>query len=529
MSKLANYLNRHILGNVFDRPSVCQSYISDRSILQMTPRLVAFPENTEDTRHLIGFANQLALRGYRLPVTIRGTGLDKTGAAIGEGMIVSTERMDRIEEIDLRGRLIRVQPGITLGALNAALGLHGHYLPIDYDSRATLGGLIANCPTDDLMPHAGGIFHFIERVEVVLSSGEVAQFGPYSTRHIAAKISESSAEGTLYRRLDRILDEYGDTIMDRSMRPFDAAGYANITKIKQSRSINLLPLLFASQGTLGMVTDIIMRIEVLPPPMLRLAVVLHDVRALLRFANFAVDLDPSIFKLCDLRLLQSAKNQGKDIELLNHLPEKGWLAVIGFNESHRRAARKIKRCIEILPAGTYVVEETNDNSDFFDELNSVLLCYLNDDSDGQRLPIADDVYIPSYKFEEYINELKILEETLETPLSLYGSFSSSNYTVRPEIDYSSVDGRRKAIMFLQQYGQLVRDCNGSLTGGSPEGRTKALPLNEIYSEAERELYTEIKDAFDPHHILNPGVKLGAEIKNTLKHMRTSEQKGIITS
>jgi len=528
VSKLANYLNRHILGNVFERPSVCEAYIADRSILEMTPRLVAFPENTEDVRCLVTFADQLSLRGYRLPVTIRGTGLDKTGAAIGEGMIMSMERMDRIEEIDLRGRLIRVQPGITLGALNAALGLHGHYLPIDYDSRATLGGLIANCPTDDMMAHSGGIFHFVERVEVVLSSGEAVQFGPYSSRHIASKIATDSFESNLYRRLDRILDEHGDTIVERSMRPFDTAGYANITKIKQNRSINLLPLLFASQGTLGVVTDIIMRIEVLPPPMVRLAVVLHDVRALLRFANFVVDLDPSIFKLCDLRLLHTAIKQGKEIELLNHLPENGWLAVVGFNERHSRAGRKIKRCIDLLPVGTYVVEENDQNSENFDELNSVLTCYLNDDGDGERLPIADDVYIPSYKFEDYINKLKMLEETLELQLPIYGSFATSNYTVRPEIDYTAVDGRRKAIQFLQQYGQLVRDCNGSLTGGSPEGRTKALPLNEIYSESERDLYTAIKDAFDPNHILNPGVKLGAELANTLKHMRTTEQKGVIS-
>ncbi len=529
MSKLANYLNRYIIGSVFDRPSVCEAYRSDRSILEMTPRIIAMPENTDDVRHLVTFADQLAVRGYRLPVTVRGTGLDKTGAAIGEGMILSMEHMDRIEEIDLRGRLIRVQPGITLGALNAALGLHGHCLPIDYDPKATLGGLIANCPTDDMMAHTGGIYHFVERAEVVLSSGEIVQFGPYSPRHIATKIATSSFEANLYRRIDQILDEHGDTIVDRGMHPFDAAGYANITKIKQNRSVNLLPLLFASQGTLGIVTDIIMRIEVLPPPMTRLAVVLRDLRALLRFANFVVDLDPSILKLCDLRLMQTAAEQGKEIELLNHLPETGWLVVVGFNEPHRRASRKLKHCIDLLPVGTYVVEETDDNSERFDELNSALTCYLNNDGDGERLPIADDVYIPNYKFEDYVNKLKMLEKTLELSLPLYGSFATSNYTVRPEIDYTAVDDRRKAMMFLQQYGQLVRDCNGSLTGGSPEGRTKALPLNDIYTDAERALYTEIKDAFDPNHILNPGVKLGAELKNTLRHMRTTTQKGIITS
>lgn len=161
MSKLAKYLNQHISGNVFDRPSICAEYSTDRSILEATPRLVAFPENTDDVRRLVLFSDQLALRSFRLPLTMRGTGIDKTGAAITEGMIISTERMDQIEEVDLRGRLIRVQPGITLGALNAALGLQGLCLPIDYDPRSTIGGLIANCPNDDASDRRGGILSLI--------------------------------------------------------------------------------------------------------------------------------------------------------------------------------------------------------------------------------------------------------------------------------------------------------------------------------------------------------------------------------
>ena len=93
LSKLAKYLNEHIVGNVFERPSVCATYARDQSILAIMPRLVAFPETTEGLSHLARFSNQLATRDYRLPVTIRGTGIDKTGAAVGEGLVVSTERM----------------------------------------------------------------------------------------------------------------------------------------------------------------------------------------------------------------------------------------------------------------------------------------------------------------------------------------------------------------------------------------------------------------------------------------------------
>lgn len=528
MSKLSKYLNQHISGNVFDRASICAEYSTDRSILESTPRLVAFPESTNDVRHLVLFSDQLAVRDFKLPLTMRGTGIDKTGAAITEGMIISTERMNQIEEIDLRGRLIRVQPGITLGALNAALGLQSFCLPVDYDPRATIGGLIANCPNDDASDRHGGIFPYVERAEVVLANGEIVQFAPYHSRHITSKIESGSPEGELYRRIEQILDQYGDTIINRSMRPFDAAGYANITRIKNGNYLSLLPLLFASQGTLGIVTDVILRVELVRPLPRRFATIIRDQKTLLRFLEEVNALQPYTLKMYDLRILDTAAIYGNWPELLRHDEGNGWLVVASFNDRRFRTERKLQRCRELLNPSEIVVVETPENSADFVEFDSALLSYLNDGLDGERTPVLDDVYIPRHKLEDYFAGLKTLEMTLDLNLPVFGSYATSNYSVRPEIDCSSMDGRRQVVTFLRQYSRLVQDCEGSLTGGSPEGRVKTLSVAQTFSDDERALYNAIKDAFDPHHILNPDVKMGAELKSTIRHLRTTSKRGVAT-
>lgn len=528
MSKLAKYLNQHISGNVFDRASICAEYATDHSILEYTPRLVAFPETTNDVRHLVMFSEQLAVRDFQLPITIRGTGIDKTGAAITDGMIVSTERMNKVEEIDLRGRLIRVQPGITLGALNTALSLQGLCLPIDYDPRATIGGLIANCPNDDASDRHGGIYPYVERAEVVLANGEIVQFAPYHSRNIMSKIESGSPEGELYRRVERILDQYGDTIMNRSMYPFNAAGYANITRVKHGNYLNLLPLLFASQGTLGLVTDVILRVEVVRPPLRHLATIIRDQKNLLRFLKEVDDLDPYTLKLYDLRILDTAAIYGNWPELLRHDEGKGWLVIVSFNDRRFRTERKLARCREMLNPNEIIVIETPENSSDFEEFDSAMLSYLNDGLDGERTPVADDIYIPHHKLEDFFAGLKTLEMTLDINLPIFGSYATSNYSVRPEIDCSSMDGRRQIITFLRQYSRLVQDCEGSMTGGSPEGQVKTLSVAQAFTDDERELYNAIKDAFDPHHILNPNVKMGADLKNTIRHLRTSLKSGVAT-
>lgn len=528
MSKLTKYLNQHIVGNVFDRPSICATYASDRSILKIAPRMVALPETTDDLCKLVRFSNQLAMREFRLPITMRGGGTDKTGAAIGDGVVVSTEKMNHIEEIDVRGRLVRVQPGLTLGALNSALALQGLCLPVEYDPAATIGGLIANCPNDDASGRHGGIYHYVERAEVVLSSGDVVQLAPYNFRAVETKTQSTSFEGALYRRVEEILDRYGDTITDRSMRPFDAAGYANITQIKRTRALNLLPLMFASQGTLGIIADIILRIEVMPPEKHRLVVVLHDLKSLFRFLNYADELDPCLLKIFDERILQAAAAYGNQPELLRHKVDEGWLVLVGFDDRRFKSLKKVQHCIDVLPPGSFAIPEMPDNSIDFEEFQTVLMSFLNDDTSGERLAIADDVYIPHYKLNDFIAGLKVLEETLGIELPLFGSYATSNYNVRPLIDYASIEGRRLALAFLRQYSDLVRSCEGSLTGGSPEGRVKSLPSSINMTEDERQLYLEIKEAFDPHNIFNPGVKLSPELKSTVRQLRTTEVNGIVT-
>lgn len=528
MSKLAEYLNRHTVGNVFDRASICEAYSTDRSILKITPRLVAIPESTDDIRKLVRFADQLAMRDYNLPITVRGTGLDKTGASIGDGLLIVMEKFNHIEEIDVRGRLVRVQPGMQLGALNEALRLQGLWLPVDANPRSTIGGLIANYTSDDAARRYGGIYQYVERLELVMANGEVAQLAPLSLHTAETKANENTPEGNLYRKISKILDKYDDMILDRSMRPFDAAGYANIVHVREQHSVSLLPLLFASQGTLGIISDVILRVEPVPPTSRRLLVSFHDLKAAQRFLNFACDLEPATVKICDLRIIENASDHGKKPDLFVRKIGRGLAVVIDFGYGKWRISKRLKRCLEVLPPGTFYVEETPENSAAFQCVDNALLAYLNEDIKGERAPVLDDVFVPSMHFSDFWDGLKKLEELLHLELPLFGSFATSNYYIRPDLDCSEMADRKKMMEFIRLYTQLIESCHGSLTGNGPEGRVKALMTAETLGVGERQLYASIKEAFDPHNIFNPKVKLGADTKDTIRHLRTSQRGGVMT-
>ena len=518
MSKLAQYINRHIIGNVFDSPTVTTHYATDRSILEYQPRLVAFPKNTTDLRKLVRFSHQLAAKGYELPVTLRGTGLDATGAAIGSGMIISTACLNRIEEIDLRGRLVRVQPGVTLDDLNQALSLHGLWLPVACHPHSTIGGLIANAPRDDFSRRYGGIAAAVERLEFVLSDGTVTELCPYSARSVrhltqttAHRQTTFTTEARLYRQLNQLLDRHADLISADS----------RLSRIRTKHQWNLLPLVFGSQGTLGAVTDIILHVEVLPSTSRRFAATFRDLSAALRFLTTVKSLTPHTAKLFDLRIFAQAATHGVQPEFLGRNVLQGWLVQLSFDDRPFKTSRKLHRCQELLPASSRILIESPETAAAFSKLDSALLAYLN--TDGDHSPVVPDVYIPSNQLPDFIAGLSLLEQTLNLTLPLYGSYLTNNYQVRPGFNYQELSGRQAATTFLRQYLQLVTNCGGSVTGGSPAGRLKIAPPSDLAA-----LTAAIKTTFDPYNIFNPDVQLGADLSQSLRHLRTHNHSGLVT-
>ncbi|MDO4398792.1 MAG: FAD-dependent oxidoreductase [Candidatus Saccharibacteria bacterium] len=193
MGKITKYLNQLIVGNVFDTPEILEAYSTDRSVLKIKPKFVALPESTEDIRKLMRFFNQIAAKEIPVSVTARGAGLDEGGADLSSGgLVISTEKLNRMLEIDPRERLVRVQAGITLRELNTALSVSGLTIPIGGHNNDTIGGLISNTPVDDSAGKYGGIESFVERVEVILANGECLQTSRLKKFNLAKKATEKS-------------------------------------------------------------------------------------------------------------------------------------------------------------------------------------------------------------------------------------------------------------------------------------------------------------------------------------------------
>ncbi len=524
VNKIAKYLNQHIIGNVFDSASILEAYSFDNSALKYTPQMVVIPENTSDICKTVKFINQLSNKSIHLPITVRGSGLDKTGADLCDGIIMSMEHMNKILEIDDRSRLVRVQAGVTLGQLNSALALYGLTLPILGNPLDTIGSLISNFVTDNAAGKYNGIYYYVDQIEAILSDGDPIQTARISRPHLSHKTSLTSFEGEVYRELDRLIDENSALISELSNRSMiDASGYQMVTQVIRdaTKSVDLLPIFYGSQGSLGIITEAILRCEVFQPDVSHFVAAFESVGAAQDFIQDIMPLIPQELNLYDARMFKAAVDNGKDPALFAPKFYKGYFVWAGFDEPYRKASKKMKKCLSLLPHNAAAVMETAENTNDFRRLKSAIRSFLNDDLRGERVPLMDNFYVPSDKLANFLTELRSLEEVYEQELPVFGSFSTSNYSVRPDIQLNTVEGRQFVLKFIKDFDSLIREHGGSITGGAPEGRMKAIATNEHLSDEEINLYSEIKRIFDPNGIFNPDIKLGADEKDIVRHIRTS--------
>lgn len=523
MGKISKYLNQLTVGNVFDNPEILDFYSTDHSALKIKPKFVAYPESTNDIRKLLKFFNQLADKDIKVAVTPRGSGYDTGGAAITNGIIISTQKLNKLLEIDPRERLVHVQAGITLQELNTALSVSGLTIPIDANGNETIGGLISNCKVDSYAGKYGGISRFVTRIEVVLPNGDCLQTNRLKKYAVAKKATEKTTEGTLYRKMAKLLHDKQGIIEDIAKDDYNLTGYSNITEVSRRETTDLMPLFFGAQGTLGIISEVILKAVPLNNHPTRVVATFKEISSALEYAKDIQILRPDKLNLYDLKIIREARETGKNLDGVIRKLEDGYVVFTSFTERGPSRIKKILATKDKYPRTAKFIFEKPENRITLNEFENSIVNYLSYVKHGERVPILTDFYLPPHNIEAFIKDLKVLSDKLEIDLALYGSYGANIYNLRPKFDLTAEDYRKQVTTFLRAGAYVINRQDGKLAGGTPEGRLKAVVTNDEMPESHKLLYQDIKQLFDPSNILNPDIKLGASSRFTLTHFRDTNQ------
>ncbi len=532
MSKVATYLQEHIQGEVSTDPATLGHMSTDLSVLSITPEMVVYPRSSSDIRKVARFSWQLAEKGHTLPLTVRGDGSDLTGAAIGKGVIIATTaHLNNMFEFDQKQKLIRVQPGISIKSLNDALSLHGMAVPalLYVSEYGTIGGAIGNNAAGPLSGKYGDTRDWTQQLEVVLASGDMLQTGRISKRELSKKKGMQGFEGQIYRDLDHLIEDNKqliDTNAAEGVR--DNVGYTSLAKVKKrDGSFDLTPLIVGSQGTLGIVSELIMKAEFVSDKWAAAVLAFGD----LGEARDAIDqlkkYDPSMLEFFDGELFAEAVERGKTYDFYDQATTKA-VIIIGFDDfSDRVRAKKIKKLVKWSePHTVTVVTGLDRDADAILAIREVTGFRVSPSKkDASSPPLFDGAYVPWERFEDFSVAVAQLAEKQRVSLPLYGRPLENIYSTRPILELKKVGDKQKIFKLLDEYSNLVAHHGGHLIAQDGEGRLKTRFAYKQLDDDLLAVFAEVKRIFDPHGILNPGVKQAVETKDLVSQLRPDYDTG----
>ncbi|MEI7689998.1 MAG: FAD-binding oxidoreductase [Candidatus Saccharibacteria bacterium] len=520
MSKITQYLNEHILGEVTSNKSVLEQFSRDGSILNIKPELVVSPRTTNDIRKVARFTWQLAEKGHCMPITTRGSGSDRTGGAIGKGIIVNTlAHLNNIIFVSLKNKnqFIHVQPGIQFNILNEVLKSHGMNIPGNLLPYGTIGGAVAN--------NYGGIGDLVSRMEVILANGDLIETSRITRHELDKKKGLQTFEGEIYRKIDGIIEDNEKLIADKANNELPTnTGYSGITRVKQrDGSFDLSPLIIGSQGTLGVISEIVVKTDFYGADESVMVIPFENARIARDAADIFAQLKPNCLDLIDGRLFSAAENVGKHYLFTDELKNIGAVMYISFNDFSDSARRhKMKQVVKKLAKldATATVFTSDENPvEELTAIHEVSAVVLQPETPDESLPpLIDGACVPAIRREEFLVALDELAAKHHTELPTQINWLTGIVDTRDTLKLHVISDKQKVFKLIGDYAELVARFGGSLTGNAGEGRTKA---TAIYAQLDDELlgiYKQIRETFDPFGTMNPGVKQIADLKTLVSQM-----------
>ena len=438
---------------VADDADTLAAHSGDKWFAAESPEVVVFARSTSDVSRLLCFANE-----RRIPVTARGAGFGYVGGCVPakKGIALSLMHMNRIKEINFADSVAIVEPGVITADLKAAVRAQKLFYPPDPASMkdCSIGGNIATNAGGPRCLKYGVTRNYVIGLEVVLANGEVLRTG-----------------GRVH---------------------------------KNKTGFDLIGLFVGSEGMLGVVTEITLRLLPWPPARATISAAfatMPDAAAAVQeiFANGFL---PSSLEIADSFTLEAAR---KDLGQALVPPGNAHLLVDldGQEDSVRSEANAIRKLISAKKPNALELATGEEDCEklwtlrrqFSNSLRATGLTKLN-----------EDVVVPRSRIVDLIEFSERLSAESGFPIACFGHAGDGNIHINIMADRYNREAavREKVERALDDLFTQILAWGGVITGEHGIGLAKKRWWPDATSEPVREIHRKLKKILDPSDILNPG-------------------------
>ena len=428
------------------------SYISGKM-----PVAVCLPENAGEIAKILSICNK-----HRLDVTLRSAGTSLTGSSISgfPGVIISTMNLNRILEINTSSRYAVCEPGVRLDKLNQELKKYNFFYPPDpASSRAsTVGGSLSTNAGGLRAVRYGATKEWVLGMDVVLPDGHIIRTGEYT--------------------------------------------------LKRSAGYDLTALMIGSEGTLGVVTKAILKIEPLPESTAKIIGFYKDIESVGKTMDKikSAGITPLIAEFMDLGTINSIR-KGMGLEIPEYTK---FLLMVDVDSPLEALNRKIESARNIFKEFTgdvNVITDIKRMDEIYAARKGAYSALLDLRENNNQLIVIGDVIVPSSELAGAMTEIEKCVRDDGVKATLFGHIGDGNIHANIFMD-NTEQGRKNMEKLQMDIAKVAITHNGCVSAEHGIGTEKNRLLYEEYLERDSlytlEIMKSIKKVFDPNNILNRG-------------------------
>jgi FAD/FMN-containing dehydrogenase/Fe-S oxidoreductase len=504
-------LRREIRGEIMFDAFSRGRYATDASFYQIEPVGVVVPRDRADAAAAIAIARDSAV-----PVLPRGAGTSQCGQTVARALVIDcSKHMDRVVAVDVDRHRCRVEPGVVLDRLNRRLRQHGLFFPVDPStaSRATIGGMTANNSCGSRSLRYGNMVHNVVAIEALLADGTTARFA-----EIPGNLAEASDGGEaagryydLVQQMRALHRREADEIARRFPQVLRRVGGYNIDSISDAGH-NMARLLVGSEGTLAFFNEI--EIELQPIPKHRVLGICHfpSFYSAMAATQEIVALGPSAVELVDRTMIELSRGIPMFRAVVDRFVDGDPAALLLTEFAGDEPAENLRRLATLstlmadlgYPGSVVEAIEPAFQQAVWEVRAQGLNIMMSMKGDGKPVSFLEDCAVRLEDLAEYTDRLTRIFEKHGTYGTWYAHASVGCLHVRPVLNLKQELEVKKMRAIAEEAFAMVREYQGSHSGEHGDGLVRSEFHRGMFGDRLVGAFEEVKDAFDPHGLFNPG-------------------------
>ncbi|RAI58373.1 FAD-binding and (Fe-S)-binding domain-containing protein [Roseicella frigidaeris] len=510
-SRLAARLARETAGEVLWSAADRGRYATDASIYQIEPIGVLVPRRIEDVEAALAIC-----REEGIPVLPRGGGTSQCGQTVNRALVLDcTKHLREVIAVDPAARSATVQPGIALGALNEALKRHGLFFPVDPSTwaRCTIGGMAGNNSCGSKSIRYGLMADNVRAIDALLADGTRFRFGDLPD-NLGAGVPAGIAD--LVQRLRALGAREAAEIAARFPDQLRRVGGYNLDALTPAARAagrgNLARLLVGSEGTLAFSAALELQLWPIKPRKALGICQFPSFRAAMAASQHLVTLDPEAVELVDRTMIDLGRSIPIYRATIDRMVrgEPDSLLIVEFH-GHEEAPllQALDRLEEMMadlgyPGAVVRATEPGFQAAIAEVREAGLNIMMSMKGDGKPVSFIEDCAVALPDLADYTERLNEVFAKHGTKGTWYAHASVGCLHVRPVLNMKDPGDVRRMREIAEECFALVREYKGSHSGEHGDGIVRSEFNEPMFGPRIARAFEQVKDAFDPGALLNPG-------------------------